>query len=901
MPKHIVNSSYFAELGPGTLVIKANVLTGFKVVDHMADPTEVLDVVVTVAKDVIVMSDTPDKAAISGEGLAPGSTLTVINNGFIIGCGGRGGSEEDKMPPGPYFPEDGQPGGDAIFSPVDLKVSSSFGLVWGGGGGGGGYRYGGNFIPGCGGAGRTTLGAGGDVGAYHSAPSWLAKRTAVPFSGRGNGAGGPGNTANAQGQDGASQRGGDYGNGGSPYYGGQANMAPSPGPNTPYLTSVWNGGGEWGCPGYACAVDPGCTFTWLDDALTVPSAVKGLTGVRPDSKRPYKTRYSKFIEIYVTQDMVNFDVFAEAGRPTKPVSVFVYVAPGVTISSSSTARAALFTHGMPEGSFIFLKNRGLILGKGGAGGSHPSLVDPSVVRPREGQPGGDAVVFTIDGVIAQHPSFSYQNGPLQLPIWSVIAGGGGGGGYVRALPFETRGYGGNGGTGGGAAGLGLTANGKEGIPFVRPASSVHGSFNALDLTGTVWSDYEPRSAWLNTQARGGMHGCDGQASTSKLNPAVNPGVLDETHLGGPGGWAVVSTKSLLFCLTRALERNNRFYTEWNIGDWANSQTVQTAFVMGRTTHNTFSNMTPQAVRPPTDISAKKPIHTYLPITATRSDFVLAQELAGKTTELGYVVVVFPDVTVTSTDVTKGALELIDPDATKVCALVNFGIVIGRGGDGGGLGPNDDPNEVPILTQTTAVGRKANGKDGGPAIRYSFNALLQYSMVTYFTNKVAQTAHPLLRGGAGGGAGLYLAEYVKNNGNVVNGQLIPESVRLALGGGGGAGGGAGGRGSQGTASPGGINVIWTADNLWNSQEGNGYTLQYSVAGQTGLRGVTQVGRGGAVGAGAPANWPLSEASLSTRQQIPINSNTEPYPETAVRGVYGTGSRGNPGATTVKVSP
>lgn len=60
------------------------------------------------------------------------SKLTIINNSFIRGHGGNGGSASS----------DGEPGGDAIFIEYPCDIDNTNGYLYGGGGGGGGLEVG---------------------------------------------------------------------------------------------------------------------------------------------------------------------------------------------------------------------------------------------------------------------------------------------------------------------------------------------------------------------------------------------------------------------------------------------------------------------------------------------------------------------------------------------------------------------------------------------------------------------------------------------------------------------------------------------------------------------------------------------------------------------------------------
>lgn len=103
-------------------------------------PAGVVDVVLTINSGIFVRStSTASPALIVGGAFASGSTLTIINNGYILGKGGAGGNGT----PGYYAAgAAGGNGGHAInFSGcniANISVNNTSGYIFGGGGGGGG-------------------------------------------------------------------------------------------------------------------------------------------------------------------------------------------------------------------------------------------------------------------------------------------------------------------------------------------------------------------------------------------------------------------------------------------------------------------------------------------------------------------------------------------------------------------------------------------------------------------------------------------------------------------------------------------------------------------------------------------------------------------------------------------
>jgi hypothetical protein len=102
-------------------------------------------VTITVNQGVFVTSASPVAPAMDLSGLPSGSTVNLINNGYIIGCGGDGGQggmcNQNGDNDYAYFGTPGGAGGNAILGPGlsrTFTVNNTNGFIWGGGGGGGG-------------------------------------------------------------------------------------------------------------------------------------------------------------------------------------------------------------------------------------------------------------------------------------------------------------------------------------------------------------------------------------------------------------------------------------------------------------------------------------------------------------------------------------------------------------------------------------------------------------------------------------------------------------------------------------------------------------------------------------------------------------------------------------------
>ena len=128
---------------------------------------------ITVGSGIVIGSTSVGAYALNVDG-ASGDRIEIVNNGYIVGMGGKGGRGDGgsgynrgSASPG----TDGEAGGPAIYAGYTTIITNN-GIIGGGGGGGGGGGPGGNSggksrgpVPsgsGGGGAGRN-VGAGGDA------------------------------------------------------------------------------------------------------------------------------------------------------------------------------------------------------------------------------------------------------------------------------------------------------------------------------------------------------------------------------------------------------------------------------------------------------------------------------------------------------------------------------------------------------------------------------------------------------------------------------------------------------------------------------------------------------------------------------------------------------------------
>jgi hypothetical protein len=192
----------------------------------------ITDVTITVNNGVYLYSTSTATPALTISGATAGDTITLVNNGFIMGMGGNGGGNNINTPIA------GSPGGPAISLGFNTTIDNTNASAYIGGGGGGGTGgntsncAGGGAGGGRGGNGfNTTGGAGGSPGQTGGAGTGTG--------GQGGGAGGGGAINASEGLSGGGGGGGRIfpGTGGS-VGGGSANNAGS-----------GNGGGGWGAQG----------------------------------------------------------------------------------------------------------------------------------------------------------------------------------------------------------------------------------------------------------------------------------------------------------------------------------------------------------------------------------------------------------------------------------------------------------------------------------------------------------------------------------------------------------------------------------------------------------------------------------------------------------------------------
>ena len=204
------------------------------------------DVTITVNSGIYVYG-TSSQVGLTISGSTSGDKVIIVNNGYILGCGGNGGNS--------YLPAT-VPGSTALQLPgVPVSLTNNGYIAGGGGGGGGAPNAGGGGGAGGGNGGSydtpNTGGAGGSIGNMGSDGTGNNIGGSGGGGGRilpGTGGAGGGLGNGRHGYGGGAGGGGGWGGMGTSYYDGTGGSANSPG--TPgFEISNAGGGGGWGALG----------------------------------------------------------------------------------------------------------------------------------------------------------------------------------------------------------------------------------------------------------------------------------------------------------------------------------------------------------------------------------------------------------------------------------------------------------------------------------------------------------------------------------------------------------------------------------------------------------------------------------------------------------------------------
>ena len=111
----------------------------YNIATALENPTTAKNVILTINSGVKVYSNSTSQPALETGNLPSGSTVTIVNNGTIVGAGGNGGTGGHCYGTDcTYTGTPGGSGGNAVNTTVALTVNNTNGYIYGGGGGGGG-------------------------------------------------------------------------------------------------------------------------------------------------------------------------------------------------------------------------------------------------------------------------------------------------------------------------------------------------------------------------------------------------------------------------------------------------------------------------------------------------------------------------------------------------------------------------------------------------------------------------------------------------------------------------------------------------------------------------------------------------------------------------------------------
>lgn len=242
----------------------------------------------------------------------------------------------------------------------------------------------------------------------------------------------------------------------------------------------------------------------------------------------------------ITQSLVDTNLYGLLGKP-EGSTIYVTVASGVTLRSTSTQNGAIDMSGFSDEQTINLTNLGYIIGCGGYGGDGGEMVyiPSAFATARGGKPGGPGGP-AISNLAASTCTLSITNSLGY--IWGGGGGGGGGGACAGdGVKSVANGGGGGGGAGGGLPGHGGTGNGSN-------DSSANGSDGAQGIAlgyssyyATAASGGDGDGSGTNSYGAGGDGGAYGVAGDDG-SAASSAGGIDPLPKGsgGAAGYAILS-------------------------------------------------------------------------------------------------------------------------------------------------------------------------------------------------------------------------------------------------------------------------------------------------------------------------------------------------------------------------
>ena len=124
------------------LVISSDT-ANYNIATALGDPIAPKSVILTINSGVKVYSNSTSQPALDTGTLPSGSTVKIVNNGYIVGKGGDGGRGGGVWSGGCCWNQSvdparvGNAGGNALELRLPVTIDNTNGNIWGGGGGGG--------------------------------------------------------------------------------------------------------------------------------------------------------------------------------------------------------------------------------------------------------------------------------------------------------------------------------------------------------------------------------------------------------------------------------------------------------------------------------------------------------------------------------------------------------------------------------------------------------------------------------------------------------------------------------------------------------------------------------------------------------------------------------------------
>lgn len=263
------------------LTISANT-QNYNIRTAAGSPTDPCDVTLTINSGVFVGSTSTGTPALdTGSGWAANTTITIINNGTIAGCGGNAGAGGNGFGSQAYSGGNGAAGGNALNLQWPVTIQNTGNIFGGGGGGGGGGGASYQTQAGYSVNAECAAGGGGGGGEGYNGGSGAAPGQ-TSYNGTGSAGGNGSNTAAGNGGAGGSSMdmnggvqtdayGGRGGNGGT--WGSMGNNG-APGYGDGTYNAAYGLGGSGGAAGKAINLNgKTATFTSGNNSTQVKGAM----------------------------------------------------------------------------------------------------------------------------------------------------------------------------------------------------------------------------------------------------------------------------------------------------------------------------------------------------------------------------------------------------------------------------------------------------------------------------------------------------------------------------------------------------------------------------------------------------------------------------------------------------